>query len=73
MPFNKNFEGRYGFFPKKVIADSGYGSEENYDFMQACEIEGFVKYPMFHREQKRSFVNNAFLSVNLFYNWLLNL
>jgi transposase len=66
--FNKRFGRRYGFFPKKVIADSGYGSEENYDFMQTCETEGFVKYPMFHKEQKKSFRNNGFLSQNLFYN-----
>jgi hypothetical protein len=36
--------------PEKVVADSGYGSEENYEFMETNKIEAFVKYPMFHKE-----------------------
>lgn len=68
IPLNNGFKNRYGFFPKSAIADSGYGSEENYEFMQANGIEKYVKYPMFHKEQKRAWVNNAFLSQNLFYN-----
>jgi hypothetical protein len=36
-----------------MIADSGYGSEGNYGFMEANETEPFVKFPMFHKEQKK--------------------
>ena len=32
------------------------------------EIEPFVKYNYFHKEQKRSFKNNGFLVQNLYYN-----
>ncbi|MDR1552223.1 MAG: IS1182 family transposase [Prevotellaceae bacterium] len=66
--FRERFEGNFGKVLKKAIADSGYGSEENYEFMEANEIEPFVKFPMFHKEQKRAFKNNAFLAQNLFYN-----
>ena len=68
IPFNKGFEERYGKMPKKQVGDSGYGSEENFDFMQDNAIESFVKYPLFHAEQKRKYKNNAFLPQNLFYN-----
>jgi hypothetical protein len=32
------------------------------------DIEPFVKFPYFHKEQKRALKNNAFLAQNLFYN-----
>ncbi|GHT25981.1 hypothetical protein AGMMS4957_21370 [Bacteroidia bacterium] len=62
------FAKRYKKFPAKVVGDSGYGSEENYKYMENNGIEGFVKYPMFHKEQKKSFKNNAFLAQNMYYN-----
>ena len=68
IPFNNGFEERYQKMPKKEIADAGYGSEENYEFMQINDIEPFVKYPLFHAEQKKKYKNNAFLAQNLFYN-----
>jgi len=39
--------------PKKVIADAGYGSEENYAYLEDREIEAYVKYGTFDREQKK--------------------
>ena len=68
IPFNNSFEERYEKLPEKEIADSGYGSEENYEYMQINDIEPYVKYPLFHAEQKKSFKNNAFIAQNLFYN-----
>ena len=54
--------------PKECCADSGYGSEENYSFMQACDTEAFVKYNFFHKEQKRAFKDDIFRIENLYYN-----
>jgi len=68
IPFNNGFKERYKKMPKKEIADSGYGSEENYEFMQMNDIEPFVKYPLFHAEQKKKYKNDAFLAQNLYYN-----
>jgi len=44
-----------GFYPEQVIADAGYGSEENYQYLEEQEIEGYVKYNSFHQEQKRDY------------------
>jgi len=59
---------RFGHFPKQAVADAGYGSEENYEFMEDNGIEAFVKYNYFHKEQKKSLINNPFLQDNLYYN-----
>jgi hypothetical protein len=67
-PFMNGFEKRYGKMPKKSVADSGYGSEDNYEFMENAHIEPFVKFTYFHKEQKKSFKNNAFIAQNLYYN-----
>ena len=68
IPFNTGFKERYNKMPKKQVADAGYGSEENYEFMENNEIEAYVKYPLFHAEQKKKYKNNAFLAQNLYYN-----
>jgi hypothetical protein len=67
-PFVGGYEQHYDRMAEKVVADSGYGSEENYEFMEINKIEAFVKYPMFHKEEKKSFQENAFLPQNLYYN-----
>jgi transposase len=68
IPFNNGFKERYNKMPQKEVADSGYGSEANYEFMQDNDIEAFVKYPGFHAEQTKKYKDNAFLAQNLFYN-----
>lgn len=59
---------RFGSLPKVICADSGYGSHENYKFLEQNDIQAFVKFPYFHKEQKRSYKQNGFLVDNLFYN-----
>ena len=68
IPFMTSFSDRYGFQSDKAVADSGYGSEQNYAWMDMNEIEAFVKYNMFHAEDKRAYRNNPFLVRNLYYN-----
>lgn len=43
----------YGFFPAEIVTDAGYGSEENYEFLAQNNIEAYVKYNHFDREQRR--------------------
>lgn len=62
------FKKRYGKQSSKVVADSGYGNEQNYEYLIANNVEGFVKYTMFHAEQKRRHAGNPFLPDNMFYN-----
>lgn len=63
-----SFEEKYDRQSSEVVADSGYGSEQNYDYMEQKEIENYVKFNYFHKEQSPKFRDNPFLTQNLFYN-----
>ena len=54
IPFLKDFRETYHRQSSIVVADAGYGSEQNYEFMENTGIEAFVKYNYFHKEQKRA-------------------
>lgn len=61
----------YGDSPEVVVADSGYGSEQNYEYMDSEQIEAFVKYNYFHKEQKskgKIKPNDAFRPEHLYYD-----
>ena len=68
IPFFSSFRDRYGKLPSTGVADAGYGSEENYRFMQQNGIEAFVKYNFFHKEQRPRYVPNPFHPESLYYN-----
>ena len=53
IPFLDSFRERYGTQSNEVVADSGYGNEANYAYMESNGIEAYVKYNMFHAETKR--------------------
>lgn len=36
--------------PKKIIGDAGYGSEENYMYLEEENLESYLKYNIFHKE-----------------------
>jgi len=64
----KEHKDLYGAYPEIATADAGYGSEENYDFMEESEIEPFVKFNYFHKEQSKSFKEDISKKENLHYN-----
>ena len=68
IPFYNSFLHRYGRFPQTGVADSGYGSEENYHFMEEAGIDAFVKYNWFHLEQRAHYEPNPFSTQALYYN-----
>lgn len=68
IPFYNSFLHRYGRFPQTGVADSGYGSEENYHFMEEAGIDAFVKYNWFHLEQRAHYEPNPFSPQALYYN-----
>ncbi len=68
IPHLDQFELLYNKQSETVVADSGYGSEQNYQILEDHDIEAFIKYNYFHKEQKRNYKKNAFLPPNLFYN-----
>jgi hypothetical protein len=58
-----------GFRYSYSKTDSGYGSKQNYEFMENNGIEAYVKYNWFHKEQLRPFRNDPFRMENMYYNW----
>ena len=47
----ETFKYSYKLTPEVVVADAGYGSEENYQFLEQNKIEGYVKHNYFDRNQ----------------------
>ena len=68
IPFLSSYSSRYDRLPRESCADAGYGSEENYSFMDANGMEAYVKYNYFHKELKKPFREDIFRLENLYYN-----
>lgn len=64
----EGFESHYGKQSEQLVADAGYGSEQNYELMEGKDITAFVKYNYFHMEQKRKHKQDPFSVQNLYYN-----
>ena len=64
----EQYRALYKQSPREVTADSGYGSEENYEYLQEKQIEAFVKYNYFHKEQRSLKKQNIFQQANLPYD-----
>jgi transposase len=65
----ESFKEKYDQLPEVIVADAGYGSEENYQYMEENKIEGYVKYNYFDREQKKQRGDkNPFSAEKLYYN-----
>lgn len=67
-PHLDGFEKAYEKQSEQVVADAGYGSEENYEMLEDKGITGYVKYNYFHSEDKKKVKNDPFLVQNLYYN-----
>ncbi|MBQ5907757.1 MAG: transposase [Treponema sp.] len=68
IPHLENVQKRLGCKFKFAIADAGYGSEENYDYLEKNEITGIVKYTTYEKEIKRSFRKKTFNTENWKYD-----
>ena len=79
--YQETFEGRNSFsktflpfletYPhdlKTVVADAGYGSEENLLCSDEKEVNHLIKYTMFDKEQKRGYKQSARNLANWHYN-----
>lgn len=58
----------YSSYPLTITADAGYGSHENYKYAEDKEIEAYIKYNYFHKEQNQKWRNDLSKSDNLYYN-----
>jgi transposase len=62
------YEHLYGQYPEELTADAGFGSEENYEHLENNQIEAFVKYNYFHKEQTQKWKTDPSRQDNLYYN-----
>lgn len=54
--------------PENIITDAGYGSEENYEYLNKERINEYVKYNTFKIEDTKSFKNDRFKKENFKYD-----
>lgn len=59
IPHLRQLKEKLGKIPKTIIADAGYGGEENYAFLEQEELVGFVKYNTFHKERSKAWRANT--------------
>jgi hypothetical protein len=57
-----------GQLPDRVVADAGYGSEENYKYLEDNDVEAYIKYSTFHKETSKKWKDNPQYVDNLHYN-----
>lgn len=63
-----SLEDAFGSIPGNIGADAGYGSERNYEWLEEHGVRAYVKYPWFHKEQKRSFKKDPTQTANWDYD-----
>ncbi len=68
QPHLKKLVNELGFLPERIIADAGYGSEENYSHLKKWGLEALVKYNTYDKQQKKSFKNKIFHIDNFYYD-----
>lgn len=54
--------------PEALIADAGYGSEENYQYLEDKGINAYIKYNTFEKEQTKKWHQDLSHIENLYYN-----
>src|SRR5258708_1238021 len=57
----------FGQKPNNITADAGYGSEQNYQWLEDKRITAYVKHNYFDRDQKES-LKNPYAKENLSYD-----
>ena len=68
IPFLDEIEENYFELPKYIVADAGYGSEENYnDILSNRKREALITYNMYMKKQKKKYKQNEFHSANWYY------
>lgn len=63
----KGVKRQLGKLPKAIIADAGYGSEENYDYLREEKVESYVKYNTYDREKSRKWRKDVLRIQNWLY------
>ena len=68
IPHLDNLQETLGRLPSVIVADAGYGSEENYGYLEGKGIPAYVKYSTFHQEKRRAWRRDPFRKENFPYD-----
>jgi transposase len=68
IPFMDRVSTQIKRVPKNITTDAGYGSEENYDYIESNKIGNYVKYNNFHYEKGKDHKRRIFLSDHFEYD-----
>jgi transposase len=68
IPFIDKVKTQLKEIPRNIIADAGYGSEENYDYIKNNSIGNYIKYNNFDYEKTNEHKKKIFLSDHFEYN-----
>jgi len=66
-PHLESLKGQRGKLPNSITTDAGYGSEENYEYLEKEKVEHFVKYNTFHKEKTKKWQKDATRVQNWYY------
>ena len=61
----KSLKENLGKIPEALVTDKGYGSEENYEYLENNQVEAYVKFNNFHIEQIPKWKENPHRAENL--------
>ena len=68
VPHLKGVKEKIGRLPKNIIADSAYGSEENYAYLEQEQVGNYLKYNTFGKEQRARYKPNPFAADQMAYD-----
>jgi transposase len=72
IPHLEQHKKLFGQLPRVQVTDAGYGSQENYQYLDRKGIEAYIKPTDFDRKQRRNYRPNYFATENLQYNKTLD-
>lgn len=67
-PHLEKVKSALGKIPGTIVADAGYGGEENYAYLENEELEAIVKYGTYHKEKSKRWQNDVSKIDNWDYN-----
>lgn len=68
IPHLNQYQQQFGS-PRVAVADAGYGSEQNYEYLAENKIVSYVKYSTFDLEQRsKKHIKRPFTTDHLYYN-----
>ena len=68
LPLLNHLKEKTGKQPKRLVADSGYESEENYTVLEKMGIEAYIKPTNYEISQTRKYKSDKFRSDNMPYD-----